>query len=213
MPRRLISLFLGTLFSAFKGFCNRSTVEGYHLNTEPQTVRISANGETSLLSATPASASANGGGNSMTFYDTPLASLLIHKFVEGTDDLPLSGVEFKITDGTGKAIGATDGVYYTDDNGEILIQNLEIGTTVRVRETKTADGYLLDGTPKDIEIQSSDLHELTFRNCPAQVLVIQKYAEGTTTSIPGTEFLIADSKGTCSRDGSTADGDGDRDES
>ncbi|MBP5718944.1 MAG: hypothetical protein J6X53_08235 [Abditibacteriota bacterium] len=54
---------------------------------------------------------------------------------------------FKVTDGSGKNVGPDDGVYYTDDAGEISIPNLEAGTTLKVREIKTVDGYVLDGTP------------------------------------------------------------------
>ncbi|MBP5717850.1 MAG: hypothetical protein J6X53_02570, partial [Abditibacteriota bacterium] len=139
--------------------------------------------------------SATGNGNSLTFYDVPLSTLIIHKVSEVTNE-PLAGCEFYVTDGTGRAIGSTDGVYVTDEHGEITIRNLEIGTTVRVRETRTLPGYLLDEVPRDIEIQSSDTHELTFRNKPSQTLVVQKYVQGTTTPIPGTEFLITDSQGT-----------------
>ena len=123
------------------------TVEGYHLNTTPQTIRIGVTGSNSgyyepveevrsanLLSMTDTLSSNS--GNTLTFYDTPLATLVIHKVAEDTN-APLAGCEFHVTDGTGRAIGSTDGVYVTDEHGEITIRNLEIGTTVRVREPDT----------------------------------------------------------------------------
>lgn len=46
----------------------------------------------------------------------------------------------------------------------ITVENLEPGTTLKVWEVKTVDGFVLDGTPQDIQINSSDVHELTFWN-------------------------------------------------
>ena len=40
-------------------------------------------------------------------------SLTVRKYIAGTDYEPLSGVAFQITDGSGKALGTDDGIYYT----------------------------------------------------------------------------------------------------
>ena len=40
-------------------------------------------------------------------------------------------------------------------------------------------------TPPDIEIQNSELHELTFWNAPKQSVVIRKFATDTTTPLAG----------------------------
>ena len=169
------------------------TVKGYVLNGAPQTIQVGNGGGASLLS-TPSyvTATATGAGNSLTFYDEPLSTLAIHKYVSGTDNQPLPGVTFKVVDGSGKNIGNSDGVFVTDDSGDIVITDLEPGTVVKVREIKTVDGYVLDGTPQDILIQSSELHELTFWNAPKQSLTVEKYAKGTTTPLPGAKFLVTD---------------------
>ena len=53
---------------------------------------------------------------------------------------------FKVVDGNGGAVGPDDGIYYTDKAGEIVLEGLEPGTTVKVREIKTVEGYVLDGS-------------------------------------------------------------------
>ena len=168
------------------------TVKGYHLNGTPRTIQIGAESSSaSPATAALRSASAvSGNGNSMTFYDEPLATLVVRKVIDGTENEPLSGVEFKITDGNGKNLGASDGVFYTDDNGEIVVENLEIGTVVKVRETKTIPGFVLDGTPKDIEIQSSDLHELVFKNRRQGALTVRLRDSATQAPLGDAEFRI-----------------------
>mgnify|MGYP002509017079 FL=1 len=46
---------------------------------------------------------------------------------------------FKITDGSGAPVGPGDGVFYTNAAGEIVVENLEPGTTITAREIKTVD--------------------------------------------------------------------------
>ena len=180
------------------------TVKGYVLNGAPQTIQIGtgANLMTTNGTATRStsasgtgSSSAAGTGNSLTFYDEPLSTLVIHKYISGTDNQPLPGVTFKVVDGSGKNIGNTDGLYVTDDSGDITIPDLEPGTVIKVREVRTVDGYVLDGTPQDIQIQNSELHELTFWNTPKQSLTIQKFVSDSTTPVKGASFLVTDADG------------------
>ena len=100
------------------------TVKGYVLNGNPQTITI-GNGANALTSGAGVTASAGNGtatGNALTFYDEPLSALVIHKYVEGTDNAPLANVEFKITDGRGAKVG--NGTYYTDKSGEIRVERI-----------------------------------------------------------------------------------------
>ncbi|MBP5718721.1 MAG: hypothetical protein J6X53_07070, partial [Abditibacteriota bacterium] len=167
------------------------TVKGYVLNGNPQTITI-GNGANALTSGASAG-SGTATGNALTFYDEPLSTLVIRKFIEGTDNAPLANVEFKITDGRGAKVG--NGTYYTDKSGEIRVENLEPGMTVTVRETKTVSGYVLDGTPKTAEIPSGDVLEMAFWNAPQQTLTINKFVDGTTTPIKGVTFLVTDQRG------------------
>ena len=126
----------------------------------------------------------------LTFYNKPSTTLVIQKFIEGTDNEPLEGVQFLVTDGSGAAVGNTNGEYVTDEDGIIVIEGLEPGTTVTARETKTVDGYVLDGTPKSIKIKEGEVQTLTFYNRQAGCLVIEKKDSVTGKRLPGVEFLI-----------------------
>lgn len=137
----------------------------------------------------------SGAVNSVTFENRRLGTLIIHKYVEGSNNQPLKGVAFRVTAGDGTEIGPDGGVYYTDAKGEIVIRDIQPDIIVKAREIKTVEGYLLDGTPQDIKIIGGKTQELTFWNAPVQSLTIQKYEAGTTTPIAGVAFLVTDSSG------------------
>ena len=64
--------------------------------------------------------------------------------------------------------------YITDENGRIVITDLEPGTTITARETKTLEGYVLDGVPKSILIKEGEVQTLRFYNSKQGTLVIRK---------------------------------------
>ena len=165
------------------------TAKGYVLNGSAQTIVVGESGTTTAT--TPSTGNVNTGGNTMTFYDEAMNSLTIHKYIAGTDNEPLAGVAFKVTDGSGAAVGTDDGVYYTDAAGEIVLLNLEPGTTITVREIKTVDGFVLDGTPQDIQIGSGgDNQNLTFWNARQGSVTIRKLDSVTKKPLAGVEFKI-----------------------
>ena len=137
----------------------------------------------------------SGSVNSVTFENRKLGTLIIRKFVEGTNNQPLKGVAFRVTSSDGTEIGPDGGVYYTDATGEIVLNDLQPDITVKAREIKTVDGYILDGTPQDVKIIGGQTQQLTFWNAPRQTLTVQKFIEGTTTPIEGVTFLVTDSSG------------------
>ena len=98
-------------------------------------------------------------------------------------------------DGSGKAVGPDNGTYYTNHAGEIVLNNLEPGMTVTARETKTVDGFVLDGTPQTIEIKAGEKQQLTFWNKRAGALVIQKKDKITGKPLAGVEFQVTDANG------------------
>lgn len=133
----------------------------------------------------------SGVANSLTFDDEPATTLVIRKYIEGTDYEPLAGACFKVTDGSGAAVGPDDGTYYTDAAGEIVLTGLEPGITVKAREIKTVEGYVLDGTPQDILIKSGEVQTLTFWNKKAGTLVIRKLSGADRkTPLAGAEFQL-----------------------
>ena len=149
-----------------------------------------------ILDETPKSIVVRTGvANSLIFDDEPGTTLIIRKFIEGTENEPLSGVAFKVVDGNGGAVGPDDGVYYTDKAGEIVLESIEPGTTVKVREIKTVEGFVLDGTPQDILIKGGEVQQLTFWNKRAGTLVIQKKDSVTGALISGAQFQLTYANG------------------
>lgn len=132
----------------------------------------------------------SGVANNLVFDDEPATTLIIRKFIEGTENEPLSGVCFKVVDGSGAAVGPDDGTYYTDKAGEIVLNGIEPGTTVIAREIKTVEGFVLDGTPQDILIKAGTVQQLTFWNKRAGTLVIQKKDKVSGEMIPGAQFQL-----------------------
>ena len=132
----------------------------------------------------------SGVANGLIFDNQPGTTLIIQKFIEGTENEPLSGVAFKVTDGSGAAVGPDDGTYYTDKAGEIVLSGIEPGTTVKAREIKTVDGFVLDGTPQDILIKGGEVQRLTFWNKRAGTLLIEKLDSVTKAPLAGAQFKV-----------------------
>ena len=149
-----------------------------------------------ILDETPKSIVVKSGiSNSLIFDNEPGTTLIIRKFIEGTENEPLSGVAFKVVDGSGAAVGPDDGTYYTDKAGEIVLDGIEPGTTVIAREIKTVEGFVLDGTPQDILIKGGSVQQLTFWNRRAGSLVIQKKDSVTGALISGAQFQLTYASG------------------
>ena len=148
-----------------------------------------------ILDQTPKSIVVRTGvANSLIFDNEPATTLIIRKFIEGTENEPLSGVAFKLVDGSGAAVGPDDGIFYTDHAGEIIVDGLEPGTTVVAREIKTVDGFVLDGTPQDILIKGGEKQELVFWNKRDCSLTILKQSTDKTP-LTGAVFHVTDEDG------------------
>ncbi|WP_308526886.1 SpaA isopeptide-forming pilin-related protein [uncultured Oscillibacter sp.] len=98
------------------------------------------------------------------FYNRPETTLVLQKFIAGTDNEPLAGVEFLVTDSSGAVVGPNNGVYTTGADGRAVITGLTPGTTITARETRTVDGFVLDGSPQSILIKEGEVQHLTFYN-------------------------------------------------
>ena len=169
-----------------------SGVTGSIVVTELESIpgyRIDPNTKTQTLVVNPNDT------QTINFYNTPTTTLIIRKFIEGTENEPLSGVAFRVVDGAGAAVGPDDGLYYTDKSGEIVLTGIEPGTTVIAREVKTVEGYVLDGTPQDIKIEAGHVQQLTFWNKRAGTLVIQKKDSVTGALIAGAQFQLTYANG------------------
>lgn len=126
----------------------------------------------------------------LTFYNAPGTTLVVQKFTAGTKNEPLAGVKFFITDQNGTPVGNSNGEYWTDDSGRIVISDIEPGSSITAREVATIDGYVLDGTPKTILIKEGEAQYLTFVNQKAGTLVVQKKDKITGAPLAGVEFQI-----------------------
>ena len=123
------------------------------------------------------------------FTNTPSTTLVIEKYIEGTTT-PLKGVTFLVADSSGSVVGNSNGEFITDENGRIVINDLTPGTTITAREVKTVEGYVLDTTPKSIQIKAGEVQTLRFYNTPSGGLTIIKKDEETGERISGVQFEV-----------------------
>ena len=126
----------------------------------------------------------------LTFYNIPANTLTIQKYIDGSDNEPLAGVEFLVTDSTGAVVGPNNGYYTTDKDGRVSIPGLTPGTTINVKETKTLDGYVLDSKPQSITIKEGEAQSLTFWNKRAGGLIVNKIDAVTKAPLAGVKFRI-----------------------
>ena len=107
----------------------------------------------------------------------------------------MEGVTFLWTDSSGGVVGPSNGEYITDENGRIVITDLEPGTTVTAREVKALEGYVLDTAPKSIEIKAGEVQTLRFYNEAKGTLVIRKLDSVTHEPLAGVEFELTYAEG------------------
>ena len=129
----------------------------------------------------------------ITIENESLGGLLLKKMNSVTKE-PLSDVIFKVTRVDGTVVGTSNGEYRTDERGFIMIPDLEPGGYV-VQEVKAKPGFLLDDTPKHIEIKDHRTYSLEFFNQPKGGLVVLKKDSITGEPLKGVEFKITTSTG------------------
>ena len=153
-----------------------ASIPGYTIDeaTRPQTVVVHPNDTQTLY-----------------VYNEPETTLVLEKFIKGTDREPLAGVEFLVTDGAGTVIGPNNGVYTTGEDGRAVITGLTPGTTITARETRTVDGFVLDGSPQSILIKEGQVQTLTFWNArEGGVELVKVNAADKTERLPDAVFEI-----------------------
>ncbi|WP_243416686.1 MSCRAMM family protein [Oscillibacter valericigenes] len=151
-----------------------ASIPGYTIDEATQTVAVHPN-DTQVL----------------YFYNKPETTLVLQKFIAGTDNEPLAGVEFLVTDSSGAVVGPNNGVYTTGEDGRAVITGLTPGTTITARETRTADGFVLDGSPKSILIKEGEVQTLTFWNArKGGVEIVKVSAADKTERLPEAVFEI-----------------------
>ena len=81
-------------------------------------------------------------------------------------------------------------------DGRIVLSDLKPGTVITAKETATVDGFVLDGTPKSIEIKEGEAQTLTFYNTPVGGLELIKVSESDKSQrIKGVTFEIREMDG------------------
>ena len=133
----------------------------------------------------------------LTFYNKPTTTLILQKYISGTKNEPLAGVQFLVTDSSGAVVGPNNGYYTTDAAGQIVIEGLTDGMTVTAKEVKSVDGFVLDGTPQSIKIdQSQSPQRMTFWNERQGALIINKLSSlDRKMPLKGVTFKITTATG------------------
>ena len=65
----------------------------------------------------------------------------------------LADVEFLVTKSDGSVVGNANGKFVTDSTGTFLVEGVEPGTTLVIKETRAKPGYLLDDTPQTVQVK------------------------------------------------------------
>ena len=123
------------------------------------------------------------------FGNSPKGALLIKK-VSSADNSPISDVQFFVTESDGTVVGDGNGYFTTDSAGTILIEGIEPGTTLVVKETRAKEGFLLDDTPQTAQIKAGQTVTLEFRNQPKGNLIVHKLSSTDKQPLEGVQFKI-----------------------
>lgn len=125
------------------------------------------------------------------FGNSPKGAVLVKK-VSSADNAPLSDVEFFVTTSDGAVVGDANGKFVTDSAGTFLVEGVDPGTTLVIKETRAKSGYLLDDTPQTVQIKAGQTVTAEFRNQPMGNLVIEKWGRNGATTVPleGVKFEI-----------------------
>jgi uncharacterized repeat protein (TIGR01451 family) len=147
--------------------------DGYILDEAPKTVTVTSGKITTA-----------------EFLNKPLAGLRIVK-LDSVTRSPIEGVEFQITGMDGaKVENDFRGYNFTTDRaGQIYVPQLADGYYV-VTETRSADGYILDGEPQTDLVQSGKVTVHEVLNTPMSGLLIVKTDSVTGKPLPGAVFDV-----------------------
>ena len=155
--------------------------DGYSIINASETIYLADSGEQSVVT--------------VRFDNAPDGILLIRKVCSVNPSVTLANAEFKITYADGTLIGDSNGIFRTDEHGEIRIPGLKPGKSVIVTETRAPDGYLIDTQSQTVQIKEGRTVSLTFKNQPKGKLIIQKRDSATGQPLPGAEFRVTTAAG------------------
>lgn len=146
---------------------------GYILDKNPRTISLEQ-GKTYTL----------------TIENTKKPGLLIKK-VDAQTSKPLAGASFKVTRGDGSVVREN---VVSDADGIVRLAELDTGTYI-ITETKAPDGYVIDETPKTVQLRKGQTYEVVFSNSRSYGLQIRKIIKGTNKPLSGCVFQVAKANG------------------
>lgn len=125
----------------------------------------------------------------LEFTNKKMTSLVVKK-VDAISGEPLVGAKFVVEKQNGEHVGE----YTTDNTGTILLPTLDPDWYV-VRETKAPEGYILDETPKTVEVKTNVPMVVTFENKPLSGIKIVKTDSETGEPLEGVSFAVSKMNG------------------
>ena len=155
--------------------------DGYSIIQSSETVYLADSGEQSVIT--------------VRFQNMPDGILLVRKVCATNPSVTLPNAEFKVTYADGTLIGDSNGIFRTDENGEIRIEGLAPGKSVIVTEVSAPPGYIIDTQSQTVQIKEGRTVTLTFKNQPKGMLIIQKRDSATKQPLPGAEFRVTTAAG------------------
>ena len=149
-----------------------STLDGYLLDEAEKEVLLEADKATVVQ-----------------FENQPLNPLLIKKVDQ--NGRPLAGVKFRVKRADGQYVGE----YVTGISGLATVAGQQPGFFI-VEEIKTLSGYILDSTPKTVELRIDKPAEVEFINHKAGSLLIKKVNSVDGSALAGATFKVTTAEGT-----------------
>lgn len=146
---------------------------GYILDKNPRTISLEQ-GKTYTL----------------TIENTKKPGLLIKK-VDAQTSKPLAGASFKVTRGDGSVVREN---VVSDADGIVHLAELDTGTYI-ITETIAPSGYVIDETPKTVQLRKGQTYEVVFSNSRSYGLQIRKIIKGTNKPLSGCVFRVAKAYG------------------
>lgn len=158
-----------------------SAADGYNIIQSSETIMLADSGEQSVVT--------------VRFTNAPDGQLLIRKVCSVNPSVTLQNAEFKVIYADGTVVGDSNGVFRTDENGEILIIGLTPGKSVVVTETRAPAGFILDTQSQTVQIKEGRTVSLTFKNQPKGAIIIQKRDSATGLPLSGAQFRVTTAAG------------------
>lgn len=166
---------LENLLPVVYGVIEKSVPEPYLLDAPSQLITLYPNRDSDIY-----------------FENHKKPSLTIEKIDSITGD-PIKGAKFQVWYGSNDTeTGELNdlGVYYTDEAGRIVLENVKDGW-YKVTELEPASGYQIkDPATQECFIEAGTSKTLVFENTPLSALIVYKYDSVTGEAVEGAVFQV-----------------------